>query len=98
MSSEGVVPRTMRADDYALSEETKKLRDQEQALLTDEAYSEALRLLEKHRAPLDRLALALLARETLVRDEVEAMLRDVPRESRAAETVGTVKVVAAQAD
>src|SRR6476661_2380032 len=31
-----VVSRTMRADNYALSEETKRVRDQEQAHLTDE--------------------------------------------------------------
>ena len=36
--SEGVVSRTMRADNYALSEETKRVRDQEQARLTDDAY------------------------------------------------------------
>ena len=35
----------MRADNYALSEETKRLRDNEQARLTDHAYDEALRLL-----------------------------------------------------
>ena len=29
--SQGVVSRTMRADNYALSEETKRLRDSEQA-------------------------------------------------------------------
>ena len=48
--------RTVRADNYALSEETKRMRDAEQARLTDDAYDEAQRLLEKHRAPLDRLA------------------------------------------
>ena len=42
--------RTMRADNYALSEETKRLRDHEQARLTDEAFAEAQRLLLKHRA------------------------------------------------
>src|SRR5947208_6501363 len=36
--SETVSSRTMRADNYSLSEETKRLRDQEQARLTDEAY------------------------------------------------------------
>src|SRR5919201_3059587 len=41
--SEVVTSRTMRADNYALSEETKRLRDQEQARLTDEAYEEAIR-------------------------------------------------------
>src|SRR5438552_18151244 len=63
-----VSSRTMRADNYALSEETKRLRDSEQARLTDGAYEEALRLLKKHRVPLDRLAAALLDKETRVRD------------------------------
>src|SRR5215468_3948664 len=45
--------RTMRADNYALSEETKRMRDSEQARLTDEAYREALRLIQKHRKLLD---------------------------------------------
>ena len=47
---ESVTSRTMRADNYALSEETKRLRDTEQACLTDAAYADALRLLAKHRA------------------------------------------------
>jgi cell division protease FtsH len=87
--------RTMRADNYALSEETKRLRDSEQARLTDHAYEEAQRLLAKHRASLDRLAQALLEKETLVRDELAAMFADVQPESRAAETVGTVRVLPA---
>jgi cell division protease FtsH len=92
--SEVVTSRTMRADNYALSEETKRLRDQEQARLTDEAYDEAIRLLTKHRAALDRLAAALLEKETLVREEVEGLLADLEPESRASETVGTVRAVA----
>jgi cell division protease FtsH len=88
--SEGVVSRTMRADNYALSEETKKLRDSEQARLTDGAYDEAVRLITKHRSGLDRLAGALLEKETLVRDEILALLADVEAESRASETVGRV--------
>ena len=48
--SDVVTSRTMRADNYALSEETKRLRDSEQARLTDDAYAEAVRLIEKHRA------------------------------------------------
>ena len=36
--SEVAESRTMRADNYALSEESKKLRDSEQARLTDHAY------------------------------------------------------------
>ncbi len=88
--SEGVVSRTMRADNYALSEETKRVRDQEQARLTDDAYQEALRLITKHRSALDRLAQALLEKETLVRDEMLSLLADVSAESSSSETVGRV--------
>jgi cell division protease FtsH len=91
--SEVASSRTMRADNYALSEETKRLRDSEQARLTDHAYLEARRLLEKHRSSLDRVAAALLERETIDRDEFVAMLSDVPRESSSAETVGTVRAL-----
>ena len=91
--SEVVTSRTMRADNYALSEETKRLRDSEQARLTDHAFVEAVRLLTKHRAPLDRVAGALLEKETLVRDEVEALLADVPAESDSSELVGVTQVV-----
>jgi cell division protease FtsH len=93
--SDMVSSRTMRADNYALSEETKRLRDNEQARLTDVAYEEAIRLLEKHRAALDRVAHALLEKETLVRDELEALLDEVEPESRASETVGTPRAVGA---
>ena len=88
--------RTMRADNYALSEETKAVRDHEQARLTDEAFAEAQRLLQKHRASLDRIALALLEKETLDKDELAALLEGVEAESQASETVGTVRVVAAE--
>jgi cell division protease FtsH len=87
--------RTMRADNYALSEETKRLRDQEQARLTDQAYQEAIRLLQKHRAPLDRIAKALLEKETLDKTELGELLAGVEPESRSSETVGTVRAVAA---
>jgi cell division protease FtsH len=91
--SEVAPSRTMRADNYALSEETKRLRDSEQARLTDQAYEEAKRLLRKHRAALDRVAHALLEKETLDRSELEALLGDVIPESRSSETVGTVRAL-----
>src|ERR671935_1147178 len=91
--SEFVTSRTMRADNYALSEETKRLRDNEQAHLTDHAFSEAVRLLGEHRSALDRVAQALLDKETLVREEVLVLVADVSPESRAAETVGMPRAV-----
>ena len=90
---DSVASRTMRADNYALSEETKRLRDQEQGRLTDAAFDEAVRLLEKHRPALDRVAQALLEKETLVRDELLALLADVEPESYSSELVGTPRVV-----
>jgi cell division protease FtsH len=91
--SEIAPSRTMRADNYALSEETKRMRDSEQARLTDGAYDEAQRLLVKHRVALDRVAEALLEKETLDRSELEALLADVRQESRSSETVGTVRAL-----
>ena len=87
--------RTMRADNYALSEETKRLRDQEQARLTDDAYAEAIRLLQKHRVVLDRIAVALLEKETLDKEELAELVGAVEPESRSSETMGTVRAVAA---
>jgi cell division protease FtsH len=90
---EVVSSRTMRADNYSLSEETKRLRDAEQARLTDEAFEEAIRLLTKHRGDLDRLSTALLEKETLNKDELDKLLAHVEPESRAAETIGTVRAL-----
>jgi len=89
----GAAARTLRADNYALSEETKRMRDQEQARLTDRAYAEALRVVRKHRAALDRVAHALLERETLTREELLLLFGDVEPESRASETVGVVRAL-----
>jgi hypothetical protein len=55
-----------------------------------------VRLLHKHRAPLDRIAGALLEKETLVRDELQALVEDVEPESSASETVGVPRVVASE--
>ena len=93
--ADSVSSRTMRADNYALSEETKAMRDHEQARLTDEAFSEALRLLVKHRVSLDRIALALLDKETLDKGELADLLEGTAAESQSSETVGTVRIVAA---
>ena len=44
---------------------------------------------------LDRLANALLEKETLSRDEIIALLKDVEMESHASETVGTIRALPA---
>jgi cell division protease FtsH len=94
---ESAVSRTMRADNYALSEETKRMRDQEQAQLTDQAYEEAVRVLTKHRTLLDTVACELLEKETLSRAELLALFGDVEPESRASESVGVIRELDADA-
>jgi len=91
--SDGAASRTMRADNYALSEETKRLRDSEQARFTDGAFVEAVRLLEKHRSPLDRVAGALLEKETLNREDLAMLLSDTEHESKQSDSVGTIRVL-----
>jgi cell division protease FtsH len=88
-----VSSRTLRADNYALSEETKRLRDEEQARLTDQAYAETVRLISKHRGTLDRVTADLLEKETLNRAELEALLGNIAPESNASDRVGTPRAV-----
>src|SRR2546423_14997801 len=85
--------RTLKADNYALSEDTKRLRDTEQSRLTDNAFEESLRLLRKHRGLLDRIAAALLERETLPRDELVKLFAGLEPESRSSDSVGVIKVL-----
>jgi cell division protease FtsH len=92
---DSVQSRTLRADNYALSEETKRLRDTEQARLTDHAYGEALRMLAKHRPALDRVAAALLERETLGREELQELFASVLSESQSSDSVGVVRALGA---
>jgi cell division protease FtsH len=85
---ESTQSQTVRADNYALSEETKRRRDAEQLGITDAAYAEALELVARHRDALDRLAAALLEQETLDRRAIASILAGVPRESYAAQEIG----------
>ena len=78
----------VRADNYALSEETKRMRDTEQREITDAAYAEAVRLISRHRSHLDRLAQALLERETLDRPDIDRLLEGLEPESDASGMIG----------
>ena len=55
------------------SERTASMIDEEAGQLLDQLYQEARQLLEKHRDGLDRVATALLARETLDESEFRAL-------------------------
>ena len=78
-----VTSRTMRADNYALSEETKRLRDTEQARLTDHAYAEALRLLaQAPRRARPRRGGAARAGDAVPRGAASSVFEGVEPESR----------------
>jgi cell division protease FtsH len=67
------------ADD---SEQFRRARDQEQQDLAFEAQRAAHELLTSRRETLEELALALLEREVLERDAIDAIMKDVPRMER----------------
>ena len=67
------------------SQATLHRRDEEQQGLVDHAMFEARMLIMDHRATLDRLAEALLSKETLDRAEIEAIIR--PDESSALQSL-----------
>jgi cell division protease FtsH len=58
-----------------ISERTQRMVDEEVKRLLDEAHSHARELLTAHRELLDRIALALLERETLDSEDVLILLR-----------------------
>ncbi|MCB0879736.1 MAG: cell division protein FtsH, partial [Thermoleophilia bacterium] len=64
----------LKADNYALSERTKELRDEEQRELADHAFEQARSMLAERRDLLEKLARVLLEKETLDQREVEEIL------------------------
>ena len=92
--SEVAPSRTMRADNYALSEETKRLRDSEQARLTDQAYDEAQAAAATSTAPRSTASPRRCSRR---RRSTAPSSRRCSRtsmpESRSSETIGTVRAL-----
>jgi cell division protease FtsH len=64
----------LSAEEEPLAAHTARLVDEEIRRIIDEAYQEALELLEEHRDLLDRIAAALLEKETLGRDELRELV------------------------
>ncbi|GMV03912.1 MAG: ATP-dependent zinc metalloprotease FtsH [Gemmatimonadota bacterium] len=58
---------------HAVSEETARLIDEEVRRIITDCHQTALRLLQEHRVALDKLAAALLGRETLDEEEILAV-------------------------
>jgi cell division protease FtsH len=81
------------AEGGAVSDRTRRLRDEEQQHLADEALRTATRLIREHRDKLDAFAFALLRNEVLERDDIERIMADTPRPL--SQGSGDLRVVAA---
>jgi cell division protease FtsH len=66
--------RRMPADDYSVSEATRRTIDEEQQELTDLAARRARKLIEEHRHVLEDIAGELLSHEVLERDTIEQIM------------------------
>jgi cell division protease FtsH len=75
----GDAPQAAVKDQEALSDLTRRIRDEEQRDLAFEAHRTAWELITGHRELLDRIASELLANETLERGQMERIMDGVPR-------------------
>jgi len=61
-----------------ISERTAQMVDDEVKRLVDEAYARATSIISDHRELLDRIADALLERETIDREDLDRLVKDLP--------------------
>jgi cell division protease FtsH len=66
--------RLIPADDYSVSDATRRMVDEEQQELTDLAWRRARKLIEDHRDALEDIATELLAHEVLERETIERIM------------------------
>jgi cell division protease FtsH len=62
------------ADDYSMSDHTRRMIDEEQQYLTDLAHRRAARLVAENRTLLEAFAFTLLENEVLERDDIERLV------------------------
>jgi cell division protease FtsH len=61
-----------------ISERTAQMVDTEVKRLIDEAYARAMQIISENRDLLDRIAVALLDRETIDREDLDRLVRNLP--------------------
>jgi cell division protease FtsH len=81
MGAAGSAPRAVASDDNN-SEQFRRIRDEEQQELAFNAQQAAHSMLNANREKLDEFALALLDHEVLEREEIDRIMRGVPRMER----------------
>jgi cell division protease FtsH len=88
--------RRLTIDDYAISDNTRRLVDEEQADLTDVAYRRAHNLIVANRDLLDALAEALLDQEVLERKDIDRIVGARRAEPIATAEPGPAQIAAAE--
>jgi cell division protease FtsH len=78
----GDAPQAAIKDQDALSDLTRRIRDEEQRELAFEAHRTAWELVTGHRELLDKIAAELLEHETLERAQIDHIMHGVPRLER----------------
>jgi cell division protease FtsH len=61
-----------------ISERTAQMVDAEVKRLVDEAYARAMQIISENRELLDRIAVALLDRETIDREDLDSLVKNLP--------------------
>jgi cell division protease FtsH len=69
-----LMSKQLPADDYSMSDHTRRLVDEEQQYMTDLAHRRAMKLVAEHRTLLEAFAFALLEHEVLEREDIERMV------------------------
>ncbi|MBN1530582.1 MAG: ATP-dependent zinc metalloprotease FtsH [Thermoleophilaceae bacterium] len=69
-----LMSKQLPADDYSMSEHTRRGVDEEQQYLTDLAHRRALKLVDENRTLLEAFASTLLENEVLEREDIETIM------------------------
>jgi ATP-dependent Zn protease len=90
------------ADDYSMSDHTRRMVDEEQQYLTDLAHRRAAQLVAENRTLLEAFAFTLLENEVLEREDIERLVavykgQTVPLNGGPAEP-GPVDIAAAEGE
>jgi cell division protease FtsH len=96
-----LMSKQLPADDYSMSDHTRRLVDEEQQYLTDLAHRRAMKLVAENRTLLEAFAFTLLENEVLERDDIERLVGAYKGESEplvADLEPGPAEIAAAEAD
>ncbi len=69
-----LMSKQLPADDYSMSDNTRRMVDEEQQYLTDLAHRRAMKLVAENRTLLEAFAFTLLENEVLERDDIELLV------------------------